>query len=306
MRRRTILVLILVTAFACLYGESRSTSVDFVLLVDTSLSMADAIDDAKRYAAGEVIGRLVEPGDWVSVLEFYGRSETVWQGDVRGEEDVAAIVRSLNSLVADGRFTDIGGVLDEMDTLILARGQPDRPKYILLITDERQEAPEGTRYYAPDYVVRHPLLEYVKRVDLGAFRVITIGYGLSSRIEGEARSLMTTLSEPPARREPTLPGAPSGVAAADGTASIGTEPPETVGPGAETGTSSGTSFGTGAATEATSRAADGSGKASFAGAPLAASLAAAGAIGLVVAIVAFRRRRRRDRGAGNKPEEPTA
>lgn len=300
MRRRTILVILLVTAFACLHGESRSSSVDFVLLVDTSLSMADAIDDAKRYAAGEVIGRLVEPGDWVSVLQFYGRSEVVWQGDVRGEEDVAAIVRSLNGLVADGRYTDIGSVLDEMDALIMARGQPDRPKYILLITDERQEAPQGTRYYAPDYVIRHPLLEYVKRVDMGAFRVITIGYGLSSRIEGEARSLMTTLSEPPARREPTLPGAPAG---GDTAAATGTD-------AGAAGTATGTAAGAGAGTEAsdgrTPSATSGSGKASFAGAPLAASLAAAGAAGIVVAIIAFRRRRRRESDSGNEPEEPTA
>lgn len=309
MRRRTILVILLVTAFACLHGESRSASVDFVLLVDTSLSMADAIDDAKRYAAGEVIGRLVEPGDWVSVLEFYGRSEVVWQGDVRGDEDVAAIVRSLNGLVADGRYTDIGSVLDEMDALIMARGQPDRPKYILLITDERQEAPQGTRYYAPDYVIRHPLLEYVKRVDMGAFRVITIGYGLSSRIEGEARSLMTTLSEPPARREPALPGAPAGepgvTAGGDTAAATGTA--------AETGTTAGAAGAvSGPGTEPKDagvkapETAGGAGKASFAGAPLAASLAAAGAAGIVVAIIAFRRRRRKESDSGNEPEEPSA
>lgn len=302
MRRRTILVLLLVTAFACLHGESRSTSVDFVLLVDTSLSMADAIDDAKRYAAGEVIGRLVEPGDWVTVLEFYGRSEVVWQGDVEDDEDVATIVRSLNSLVADGRFTDIGGVLDEMDALIMARGLPDRPKYILLITDERQEAPQGTRYYATDYVARHPLLEYVKRVDMGAFRVITIGYGLSSRIEGEARSLMTTLSEPPVRREPTLPGAPSDIAG--GTSDSSAEAAATAS-GAVIGTEA-SGDGTSASGDGTSGSGADAGKAAFMGAPLAASLAAAGAVGVVIAIVAFRRRRRRESDSDKEPEEPTA
>ncbi|MFA6432930.1 MAG: VWA domain-containing protein, partial [Candidatus Paceibacterota bacterium] len=108
MTRRAVQVFLLVTALAGLHAESRSANVDFLLLMDTSLSMADCMDAARKYAAGEVIGRLVQPGDWVSIMKFYGKSETVWQGDVQNQENIAAMVRSLNELKADGRYTDIG------------------------------------------------------------------------------------------------------------------------------------------------------------------------------------------------------
>lgn len=286
MNRRAILVFLLVTSLAGIHAETRSANIDFVILVDTSLSMADAIGEARQYAAGDVVGRLVEQGDWVTIVRFYGKSDIVWKGDVTGQQDIAAMVRSLNALEADGRYTDIGSALDSMDALILERGHPERPKYILLITDERQEAPEGSTYYSPDYTVRHPLLEYVKRLDKGSFRVITIGYGLAAKVEGEARSLMTTLSEPPVRSPAPLAGgtaADAEVAAAGGTTG-----------GQAGGTASG-SPGTAAGEDASSSR--------FSGAPIAAGLAAAGALGVLVAFfVARRRKRRADEDGSSTPE----
>ncbi len=277
MTRRAILVLLLVTALAALNAESRSANVDFVLLIDTSLSMTDGIDAARKYAAGEVIGRLVEPGDWVSIMRFYGKSEVVWQGDVRGQEDISAMVRSLNELKADGRFTDIGSALDSMDALLQERGQPDRPKYILLLTDERQEAPKDSQYYSQTYTPRHRLLEYIKKVDMGAFRVITIGYGLSARIEVEARTLMTTLSEPPARPQEPLAGTMAGTTNAETGTAAGTEPEPSAALPAE------------GAAPATST--DQAPRTGFSGAPLAAALAAAAAAGIMVAVLIARRKR---------------
>ena len=312
MKRHALPILFLITALSALSADSRSASVDFVLLVDTSLSMADAMDSARRYAAGEIIGRLVEPGDWVAVLRFYGDTETVWKGDVAGPADVSAIVRSLNGLEANGRFTDIGAALDAMDRLILERGHPDRPKYILLLTDERQEAPKGTRYYSSDYVAHHPLLEYVKRVDMGPFRVITIGYGLADTIEGEARSLMTTLSEPPSRPGSPLAGADAstmGAATATGAGSkISTGGAAGTGAtGAEAGAES---AGDAAAGGDGTRPSDASGRSAgsrtgFSGAPVAAGLAAAAAVGIVIAFILARRRRNKDDGK-KTPTEPIA
>lgn len=294
MTRRAIQVLLLVTALAGLHAESRSASVDFLLLMDTSLSMADGIDAARKYAAGEIIGRLVEPGDWVSIMRFYGTSEIVWQGDVTSQEDIAAMVRSLNELKADGRFTDIGSALDSMEALLQERGKPDRPKYILLLTDERQEAPKDSQYYSPTYTPSHRLLEYVKRVDMGQFRVITIGYGLSARIEVEARTLMTTLSDPPARpREPlagatgTATGTGAGTESPGGTTSSAqsSEPgaiPASPDSGADAPAVPATSPGTGA---------ERPGRTGFSGAPLAAAIAAAAAAGIVIAVLLAKRKR---------------
>lgn len=221
MRNRAILAFIIVTSLARIHPDTRTEGVDFVIIVDTSLSMASTIDEAKRYAAGELVGRLVETGDWLCVVKFYEKSEIVWSGDIRADADIAQAVRSLNLLKADGRFTDIGAALDKVDRLLVERGHPERPKYVVLVTDERQEAPKGTAYYSEDYTVVHPALEYVKKIDLGGFRAITIGYGLAAKVEGGTRSLLTTLSSPPETSPRPLAGS-AGEANAAGSAASAT------------------------------------------------------------------------------------
>jgi hypothetical protein len=206
MRKRAILVFLLVASLAELFSDVRTGGIDFIILMDTSLSMESSIEAAKRYAAGEIFGRLVEQGDWVALVQFFGKSEAIWKGELTSNADIATVVRSLNLLQANGRYTDIGSALDFVDALVLERGHPERPKYILLLTDERQEAPKDTKYYSQDYSIRHPLLEYVKRVDLGSFRLITVGYGLAAKVEGNARSLVTTLASPPEVHEIPLAG----------------------------------------------------------------------------------------------------
>ncbi len=289
MRRRAIMLILLVLALATSGAESRSTSVDFILLMDTSLSMADAIGDARQYAAGEIVGRLVEPGDWVTLIGFYGQSEIVWQGDIQGQAEISALVRSLNNLEAKGRYTDIGAALDFMDKLINQRGFPERPKYILLLTDERQEAPKGSAYYSTDYSIEHPLLEYVKRVDMGSFRVITVGYGLAAQVEGQAHSLMTTLSDPPARPSSPLPGQSTlkETGNSDSAASI----PSDTTSGTQTGQSEATD-GNGSAVQ-TTKSSEGEFSA-FTGVIIAAGLAAAGAAGIFIAVLRARRKKRDD------------
>ncbi|MCK7503698.1 MAG: hypothetical protein MZV70_05995 [Desulfobacterales bacterium] len=51
----------------------------------------------------------------------------------------------LHKLVPDGRYTDIGRALDFLDPVLSELDAPERLKYILLLTDERQEAPLNLR-----------------------------------------------------------------------------------------------------------------------------------------------------------------
>jgi len=203
-------------------GEAREASLDVILLVDKSLSMVDAIGGVKKYLAGEVVGPLLLPGDRLIIEVFYGKIERLFAGTIRGEEDKAKAIRSLNGLVADGRFTDIGAVLDRAEADLAELGEAGRPKYVLLLTDERQEAPYGTKYYAPDYKLRHSALEYVRKVDLGPFRAITVGFGVGAKVEAAAPGVMKLLVELPRRDGADFPPLPpgsdgglSGAAAAD-------------------------------------------------------------------------------------------
>jgi len=209
----SMLLCMLILGAALGAEETRSANIDVILLIDKSLSMRDAIGSLKNYAAGEIIGPILMPGDRLIVETFYGSIDRLYAGTVRSEEDKATIVRSLNAIAADGRFTDIGKALDRGQADIEELGQPDRPKYMLLLTDERQEAPEGTKYYSPDYRLKHPALQYIKRQDLGSFRAITVGYDVGARIEANAGQVIQFLTEAPKRDPNSFPEMPKGTSA---------------------------------------------------------------------------------------------
>lgn len=208
----TVLMLALsVLASQVTAEEARGgANIDVILLVDKSLSMRSAIAPLKNYLAGEVIGPLLVPGDRLIIEAFYGKTDRLFAGTIRSEEDKARVVRSLNAINADGRFTDIGSALDQAQADLSELGEPEKPKYVLLLTDERQEAPAGTKYYAPDFKLKHPALQYVKRVDLGSFRAITIGFDVEKRVEAQAGKVMQLLTEIPKRDGSQYPALSAG------------------------------------------------------------------------------------------------
>lgn len=195
MRRTLLLALILGLALSASAPEARSTPIDLVLLVDKSLSMESSIGKVKDYVAGEIIGPLLAPGDRLIIELFYGSIDRLYSGTIGSESDKARVIRSLHEIRADGRFTDIGAALDRAKRDLEELGMPERPKYVLLITDERQEAPVGTKYYFGDHILRHPALDYVKKNDLGAFRVIAVGFGVRDKVDAATAAVMRLLEE---------------------------------------------------------------------------------------------------------------
>jgi len=210
MRKAATLVGLLICSIVAM-AETRKINVDFFVLLDVSLSMeGEAIRDARDFTARNIIADLVEPDDWLCLLTFWGDNKIIWQDYIKSQSDKVQLIRQLATIEADGRFTDIGLALDQVSQILEKRGQPERPKYILLITDEIQEARPGTRYYSEEQVLRHHMLDYVRRIDRGLYRVITVGYPYRDSIEESARQLYELLTNPPARPVLPLPGAPPG------------------------------------------------------------------------------------------------
>jgi hypothetical protein len=180
-------------------GEQRVGALDMVLLLDKSLSMAPFFDKAKAYAAGTMIGPILVPGDRLIVETVYGKVDRLITVTIASEDDKAKAIRTIRSVKANGRFTDLGAALDAAKRDLDELGKPERPKYVVLISDERQEAPKGSPYQAPDYKLKHPSLEYVKKVDLGKFRAITVGLQVGTKVSATAPVVMQLLMDPPVR-----------------------------------------------------------------------------------------------------------
>ncbi len=193
--------------------EARPGSLDVILLLDKSLSMESYFNKAKEYAAGQVIGPILIPGDRLIVELVYGKVERLIRIDITSEADKAKVIRAIREVKADGRFTDLGKGLDAAQRDLEELGQPERPKYVLMITDERQEAPPGSPYQSSDYKLRHPSLEYVKKLDLGEFRAITIGLQVRDKVSQTAPEVMKLLLEAPVNRSEAQNASSSGASA---------------------------------------------------------------------------------------------
>jgi hypothetical protein len=135
------------------------------------------------------------------VETVYGKVDRLLTANIASEADTAKAIRSIRAVKADGRFTDLGAALDAAKRDLDELGQPDRPKYVLLLTDERQEAPKGSPYQATDFKLKHPSLEYVKKLDLGKFRAITVGLQVGPKVSAVAPTVMQLLMDPPVRAE---------------------------------------------------------------------------------------------------------
>jgi hypothetical protein len=161
--------------------------------------MAPYFSEAKEYAAGQVIGSILVPGDRLIVEAVYGKVDRLVKMDISSEADKAKAIREIRAVKANGRFTDLGNALDAAKKDLNELGKPERPKYVLMITDERQEAPSGSPYQAKDYKLKHPSLEYVKKIDLGEFRAIIVGLQVKDKVAQAAPEVMKLLLEPPVR-----------------------------------------------------------------------------------------------------------
>jgi len=180
-------------------SDLRAGDLDVILLLDKSLSMAPFFDEVKSHIATKIIEPILVPGDRIVVETVFGKVVRLLSMKIGSEEDKAKAIRALRSVRADGRYTDLGAALDAAKRDLDELGQSARPKYVLLISDERQEAPKGSPYASPDYTLRHPSLEYVKKLDLGKYRVITVGLQVGPKVEETAPAVMRLLLEAPAR-----------------------------------------------------------------------------------------------------------
>ncbi len=174
--RRLILVFLLfTTAFpALLCAQERRGHVTLILLVDKSLSMRPYIEEVKTYLEKTVLGEWLKPGDSVALFTFYGSTHLlVWDSPLKADQ-FPSLEQKIRAIQADGRFTDIGTALDTYENWAQTTVLPPWRRFVLLLTDERQEAPPSSPYQSGDYKIHHPLLKGARIVSHGGWKAITV------------------------------------------------------------------------------------------------------------------------------------
>lgn len=191
-----------VLALACvcgMFGDDRTENIDVFVVLDKSLSMVEEIDAVREYVQNSIIDEIVIPGDRLVIITFYGKAETLYAGTVGSAAD--RVIDMVASIQADGRFTDIGNALDTLKQALAHRTNTDRRTYLLLITDGKQEAPPGSKYYSTEVAFNHEFLENAKEIRMEGWKVHILGVGTESAAEEIADQLSATYTE--VSEEPT-------------------------------------------------------------------------------------------------------
>lgn len=203
--KRVVVVLVLALVVMGL-PANQTPGVDFYVLIDMSLSMEPIMTEVKALVIDQIVGQLLGAGDRVTVLAFHGSSSTIWQGDIQSEADISALSRTIQALEANGRYTDIGRVLDAATALIASVGPSDRLIHLMMISDGIQEAPATSPYYVNDFMARHALMAVSHRQHHGSFYTITFAYGMADKINAAVRLLQPVLNRFSAPNSPAQAG----------------------------------------------------------------------------------------------------
>lgn len=190
-----ILVFLPLLAVPPIHADDRTENIDVFLVVDKSLSMEEEIAGVKDYIVDSVIQELLIPGDHLVIVVFYGEAERLMSLTVT--EDRTQIVEDVQSIRADGRFTDIGNALDKLKETVPQEQTEGRRKYLMLITDGIQEAPPESKYYSADGSFNHEFLQNTKDIVMEGWKVHILGIGAATAAKDIAEELSGTYSEVP-------------------------------------------------------------------------------------------------------------
>ena len=193
MIKKLSLVLFIFLFGITVFADNRDENIDIFILLDKSLSMENNIEEVKDYIDSFIIDNIIIPGDRLLILNFYGKTEDFIDESVSSDDLKESIKKQLKSVKADGRFTDIGNALDRLTET--AGEETDRIRYMLLITDGKQEAPPGTKYYSPDGTFNHELLKHTKTIQKKGWKIEVLGIGKLNRAADIAEKLSGTYVE---------------------------------------------------------------------------------------------------------------
>lgn len=190
-----LILLILAGIASPLCADTRKGNIELFVLLDKSLSMVEEIESVKEYVAEELVGQLLIPGDMFVLINFYGKTDRFFSGELRSQEDIAALKADLTSIRADGRFTDIGSALDVLRKSADSIGtDAGRRRYLLLLTDGKQEAPPESPYFTPDGTISHEMLEHTKEIVRQGWKIHILGIGTDTAAQELARELSAAFS----------------------------------------------------------------------------------------------------------------
>ncbi len=184
-----LLLVVLLFSIGTVSADERTENIDVFIVLDKSLSMIEEIESVKEYIIDSLLNKILISGDRLVVIAFYGETELLISEVYDVTDNRNTIRNKIENIQADGRFTDIGNALDTLNTAVQEIAEEERRKFLLLLTDGKQEAPPESKYYTPDGQFNHEMLRNTKTIQKQGWKIHILGIGTQSAAEELAKEL---------------------------------------------------------------------------------------------------------------------
>ena len=157
-----IFALILITKMN--FAGERKIPVDIFLMIDKSLSMAmdGKFDSLCQWIKDEFVNEILILNDNVFIYSFYENIEKLLTIAIDSDDDRQKVINTINAIKPDGRYTDIGKMLDTINEEIKKGKYVNKYKILILMTDLVQDAPWTSPYAGKQEAFESPYLKYAR------------------------------------------------------------------------------------------------------------------------------------------------
>lgn len=182
--------------FVGVAGE-RTIPVDIFLMIDKSQSMNEPgkFDSLHKWVRDTLVTEMLIPEDWITVWEFYEKPHELQTMTIKSEADRATLIRTIDAIVPDGAFTDIGRALDSIQDSLNKRGRNNRYKILLLVTDLEQDAPWTSKYRGKQESFQSPYLAEARIIKHDNWYEITLDMDIQDAVVTTTKALYSDIIE---------------------------------------------------------------------------------------------------------------
>ena len=195
-RKALFLIFFCILAFTVFAGE-RTIPVDIFLMIDKSQSMSEPgkFESLHKWVRNTLITEMLIPEDWITVWEFYEEPHELQTLTIKNETDRKQLIRIIDSIIPDGRYTDIGRALDSIQISLNNRGRNNRYKILLLVTDLEQDAPWTSKYRGKQESFKSPYLAEARIIKHDNWYEITLDMDIQDKVVKTTKELYTDIVE---------------------------------------------------------------------------------------------------------------
>lgn len=195
-RKALFLIFFCILSFTVFAGE-RTIPVDIFLMIDKSQSMSEPgkFESLHKWVRNTLITEMLIPEDWITVWEFYEEPHELQTLTIKNETDRKQLIRIIDSIIPDGRYTDIGRALDSIQISLNNRGRNNRYKILLLVTDLEQDAPWTSKYRGKQESFKSPYLVEARIIKHDNWYEITLDMDIQDKVVKTTKELYTDIVE---------------------------------------------------------------------------------------------------------------